>query len=247
MAGRAWKRALEDARRLADDAAALVADRAAIARENAEGGGGGGSAARAGASARRKIASLEEALDGLMADIDAAGGSATDGEKDRRRGLVEELRARARQMKEMLMGTGGRAAGAGAGAAGAPPGNDRTALLGSQASNETESTSMLNNQQILQHQDTIMRDQDDMLDQLHRSVTSTKNIAIAVNEELDLHERLLDDLDSQVDQSQSNLKNASRKLGVLMKKTRGSWKSLCLIMLLIIGLVVVLLMALNVI
>ena len=245
MAGRAWKRALEDARRLADDAAALVADRAAIARENAEGGGGGGSAARAGASARRKIASLEEALDGLVADIDAAGGSATDGEKDRRRGLVEELRARARQMKEMLKGTGGRAAGAGA--AGAPPVNDRTALLGSQASNETESTSMLNNQQILQYQDTIMRDQDDMLDQLHRSVTSTKNIAIAVNEELDLHERLLDDLDSQVDQSQSNLKNASRKLGVLMKKTRGSWKSLCLIMLLIIGLVVVLLMALNVI
>ena len=35
---------------------------------------------------------------------------------------------------------------------------DRTALLGP-SSNETESTSVLNNQQILQYQDTIMRDQ----------------------------------------------------------------------------------------
>ena len=33
--------------------------------------------------------------------------------------------------------------------------------------------------------------QDDMLDELHRSVASTKHIAIAVNEELDLHARLL--------------------------------------------------------
>ena len=92
-----------------------------------------------------------------------------------------------------------------------------------------------------------MRDQDDMLDELHKSVRSTKNIAIAVNDELDLQARLLDDLDSRVEQSQSNLQNATRKLGVLFKKTRGSWKSLCLIMMLIIGLIVVLLFALNVI
>ena len=56
-----------------------------------------------------------------------------------------------------------------------------------------------------------------MLDELQKTVRSTKNIAIAVNEELDLHARLLDDLDSQVDQSQSNLKSASKRLALLFK------------------------------
>ena len=153
MAGRAWKRELDEARRLADDAAALVADRAAVARENA----GSGSVARAGASARRKIAGLEERLDALAADIDAAGGGVTEGEKERRRGLVNDLRVRARQMKEMLKSSNSSNRGVAAGADGPPP-DDRTALLGP-SSNETESTSVLNNQQILQYQDTIMRDQ----------------------------------------------------------------------------------------
>lgn len=253
---KAWLREYDAARRACDDAAALVADRAAQARQGTGAAGG----ARAAASARRKLAGLDDTLTALQKGLDngAGNGSVTGGEKDRRQRLVDELRGRARQMKEMLKAAaddrtallGGSKDGGVAGGSSSSSGGGIFADAeagGAMRGAETENTAALTNEQILRYQDDVMRDQDDMLDELHKSVRSTKNIAIAVNDELDLQARLLDDLDSQVEQSQSNLQNATRKLSVLFKKTRGSWKSLCLIMMLIIGLIVVLLFALNVI
>ena len=99
---KAWLREYDAARRACDDVAALVADRAAQARQGTGAGGGGG--ARAAASARRKLAGLDETLAALQKGLEsgAGNGSVTGGEKDRRQRLVDELRGRARQMKEML-------------------------------------------------------------------------------------------------------------------------------------------------
>ena len=41
------------------------------------------------------------------------------------------------------------------------------------------------------------RDQDDQLDDLSRVVTSTKHVAVAIHDELELQHRLLDDLDDE--------------------------------------------------
>ena len=58
-------------------------------------------------------------------------------------------------------------------------------------SGETPATVDLDNAGILQLQRNMMMRQDDELDELSRVVSSTKHIGLAVNEELDLHARLL--------------------------------------------------------
>ena len=56
---------------------------------------------------------------------------------------------------------------------------------------ETLRTADLDNRGILQLQESAMAQQDAELEQLERSVASTKHIALAVNEELGLHARLV--------------------------------------------------------
>ncbi|KAF5949453.1 hypothetical protein HYC85_011446 [Camellia sinensis] len=55
--------------------------------------------------------------------------------------------------------------------------------------------------------------QDEGLDKLEETVISTKHIALAVNEELDLHTRLIDNLDQHVDVTDSRLKPVPPKVG----------------------------------
>ncbi|KAI9089772.1 hypothetical protein K1719_029065 [Acacia pycnantha] len=57
----------------------------------------------------------------------------------------------------------------------------------------------LDNSGLVGLQRQVMREQDEGLEKLEQTVTSTKHVALAVNEELDLHTRLIDDLDQQVD------------------------------------------------
>ncbi|KAL0362881.1 UNVERIFIED_CONTAM: syntaxin [Sesamum calycinum] len=54
-------------------------------------------------------------------------------------------------------------------------------------------------------------EQDEGLEKLEETVISTKHIALAVNEELDLHARLIDDLDEHVDVTDSRLQSSKSK------------------------------------
>lgn len=74
------------------------------------------------------------------------------------------------------------------------------------------------------------------------SLFGCQHIALTVNEELDLHRRLLDDLDEDVDVSYSRLKAAQKKLKIVMKKS-GNCKSMCFTILLMAVLAVVLVIA----
>ncbi|GAB2290107.1 Syntaxin-51 [Dionaea muscipula] len=67
-------------------------------------------------------------------------------------------------------------------------------------------TSGLVNQGIVGLQRQVMREQDEGLEKLEETVTSTKHIALAVNEELDLQTRLIDTLDYQVEATSSWLR-----------------------------------------
>ncbi|KAB5551650.1 hypothetical protein DKX38_008961 [Salix brachista] len=64
-------------------------------------------------------------------------------------------------------------------------------------------------------------EQDEGLDKLEETVISTKHIALAVNEELTLHTRLLDDLDEHVDVTNSRLQRVQKNLAFLNKRTKG--------------------------
>jgi SYP5 family syntaxin len=59
---------------------------------------------------------------------------------------------------------------------------------------------------LLQFQRQVLQEQDEELTDLSNHVTRTKHIAIAVGEELDLHTRLLDDFDDEVEHTAGNLK-----------------------------------------
>ena len=72
-----------------------------------------------------------------------------------------------------------------------------------------------------------------------------QHISLAINEELDLHARLLDDLDEDVEVSHSKLRAASKRLRSVMQRS-GSFKCTCLIILLGAILVVVIVLALKV-
>ncbi|MBA0786689.1 hypothetical protein Gotri_027105 [Gossypium trilobum] len=53
---------------------------------------------------------------------------------------------------------------------------------------------------------SLVAEQDEDLEKLEETIVSTKHIALAVNEELDLQTRLIDDLDQHVDISDSRLR-----------------------------------------
>ncbi|KAJ6864216.1 syntaxin-51-like [Populus alba x Populus x berolinensis] len=82
-------------------------------------------------------------------------------------------------------------------------------------------------------------EQDQGLEKLEETVISTKHIALAVNEELSLHTRLLDDLDEHVDATNSRLQMVQRKLAFLNKRTKGGCSCLILLLIAVVILIVV--------
>ncbi|RVX23977.1 Syntaxin-51 [Vitis vinifera] len=80
-------------------------------------------------------------------------------------------------------------------------------------------------------------EQDEGLDNLEETVISTKHIALAVNEELDLHTRLIDTLDQHVDTTDSRLGRVQKNLAILNKRTKGGCTCFCML-LLVIGIVI---------
>ncbi|KAJ8484805.1 hypothetical protein OPV22_017290 [Ensete ventricosum] len=91
-------------------------------------------------------------------------------------------------------------------------------------------TAGLDNQGIVGLQRQIMREQDEGLEKLEETVLSTKHIALAVNEELDLHTRLIDDLDEHVDITDTQLQRVQKRLAILSKRTKGGCSCMCLLL-----------------
>ena len=65
-----------------------------------------------------------------------------------------------------------------------------------------------------------------------------QHIALTVNEELDLHQRLLDDLDEDVDVTHNRMSTAHKKLKLVMRRS-GNCRSMCITILLMVALAVV--------
>ncbi|KAJ6408423.1 hypothetical protein OIU84_011688 [Salix udensis] len=95
------------------------------------------------------------------------------------------------------------------------------------------------NQGLVGFQRQIMREQDEGLDKLEETVISTKHIALAVNEELTLHTRLLDDLDEHVDVTNSRLQRVQKNLAFLNKRTKGGCACWVFLVIAIVILIVV--------
>lgn len=218
-----WMVTYDDTKALVDDVLSSVQER------NLKYPNGGPEASRITASARRKLGTLSTSIEALQKKLEDDK-QISETERNRRRNLVSSLRTRREQLQQSLK----RGEGAGS----------RGQLLDAAGSSrdgraaETEATAGLENSGILQLQREVMRQQDQELEELEKTVNSTKHVALSVNEELTLHTRLLEELDEEVDVTHSRMRAAHSRLRHVMQKS-GGCKSSCLLVLLVAGLVVV--------
>eukprot|EP00245_Coleochaete_scutata_P005640 TRINITY_DN19329_c0_g1_i1.p1 TRINITY_DN19329_c0_g1~~TRINITY_DN19329_c0_g1_i1.p1 ORF type:complete len:235 (+),score=37.02 TRINITY_DN19329_c0_g1_i1:102-806(+) len=191
-----WLREYEEAVKLADDIMARIQERNEMIRDRED-------PTRLVSSTRRKITMLStksDRLESLLKNPDSLKISAK--ELQRRQDMLMGVRYRIKQMSSTLN---------------AAQTFNRANLLGQDPlrigpPGETSRTQGVDNRGVISLQTQIMREQDEELAGLESTVTSTKHIALAVNEELDLHNRLLTAIDEGVDATSSNLKMAQRRL-----------------------------------
>ncbi len=206
MDASAWLSDFERVERNVDDAFACLYERDAAQRE-----GRAADATELTATVRKQAAELRSELDALGASLELS--SVTEREKIRREDLVAGLYGRCDELAGLSSADAGYVSSS-------PPSS--TNLFQPEPDShrgETPATVDLDNTGILQLQRNMMMRQDDELDELSRVVTSTKHIGLAVNEELDLHARLLDDIEDEVTRTGSRLKQAHQMALRVYKKT----------------------------
>ncbi|MFS7929031.1 putative target SNARE coiled-coil domain-containing protein [Helianthus anomalus] len=245
-----WMREYNEASKLADDITGMISERSSF--------GTGPEAQRHSSAIRRKITILGTRLDSLQSLLTKlpAKQPLTEKEMNRRRDMLANLRTKVTQMASALnMSSFG----------------NRDSLLGpdTKPPDDMARISGLDNAGIVGLQRQVMRGkllllyttpfklkyslafelnincctkQDEGLEKLEQTVISTKHIALAVNEELDLHTRLIDDLDEHVEVTDSRLKRVQKNLAILNKRAKSGCTCMCLLLSVvgIVGLVVAL-------
>jgi hypothetical protein len=92
----------------------------------------------------------------------------------------------------------------------------------------------------MQKQQNEMDKQDEMIDMLSGEITKIKYIAIAINDETDEQNVLLDDMNNTVANTNTRLNNTNKKIDKLMSIVNNKYT--CLIVVLIIILVVLMIL-----
>ncbi|XP_072962880.1 syntaxin-52-like [Typha angustifolia] len=206
-----WMREFNEASRLADDVSAMISERGSLPSSGTD-------TQRHTPAIRRKITILGARLDSLEALLFKlpSNQAITDKELHKRQDMVSNLRSKSKQMASTLNMSNFA---------------NREDLLGqsNKAVDELSRTAGLDNHGIVGLQRQTIKEQDEDLGKLEETVLSTKHIALAVNEELDLHTRLIDDLDQHVDITGSRLQRVQKVLVVLNKRTKGGCSCMSLL------------------
>ncbi|KAJ3689669.1 hypothetical protein LUZ61_018833 [Rhynchospora tenuis] len=207
-----WVREYNEASRLVDDVSNMMSERGSLPQS-------GPDAIRHISSMRRKITILGtrlDTLDSLLSKLPALK-TITNKEMHKRQDMLANLRSKAKQLASTLNMSNFA---------------NREELLGPsrKAADEVSRANGLDNQGVVNLQRQIMREQDEGLEKLEETVMSTKHIALAVNEELDLHTRLIDNLDEDVEMTNSRLQRVQKRLAILNKRTKGGCSCMCLLL-----------------
>ncbi|KAK7288480.1 hypothetical protein RIF29_01940 [Crotalaria pallida] len=210
-----WMKEYNEAVKLADDISGMISERSSFPASGPE-------TQRHASAIRRKITILGTRLDSLQSLLSKNPGK-TEKEMNRRKDMLANLRSKVNQMASTLNMSNFA---------------NRDSLLGPDIKPDAMSRTVgLDNSGLVGLQRQIMKEQDEGLEKLEETVISTKHIALAVNEELDLHTRLIDDLDEHVDVTDSRLRRVQKNLAVLNKRTKGGCSCLCML-LSVVGIVV---------
>ncbi|XP_039028319.1 syntaxin-51-like isoform X2 [Hibiscus syriacus] len=210
-----WIKEYNEAVKIADDINGMISERISLPASGPE-------TQRHASAIRRKITILGTRLDGLQSLISKpAGKPLTEKEMNRRKDMVANLRSKANQMASAFNMSNFA---------------NRDSLLGPETKVDAMSRTVgLDNSGLVGLQRQIMKGKG--LEKLEETVLSTKHIALAVNEELDLHTRLIDDLDEHVNVTDSRLRRVQKNLAILNKRTKGGCSCMCML-LAVIGIVI---------
>ncbi|KAF7054156.1 hypothetical protein CFC21_061893 [Triticum aestivum] len=232
-----WMKEYTEASKLVDDISSMIADRSSLPQSGPE-------IMRHTSAIRRKITILGTRLDSLVTLLSRIPPkSLTDKEMHKRQDALSNLKSKAKQM-----GTSFNVSNFA----------NREDLLGQskKAADDMSRVAGLDNQGIVGLQRQVMREQDEGLERLEETVLSTKHIALAVNEELTLHTRLIDDLEDHVDVTNSRLQvdillllfdievpftwmctdvtlliqRVQKRLAILNKRAKGGCSCMCLML-----------------
>ncbi|KAJ4874404.1 Syntaxin-52 [Raphanus sativus] len=216
----AWMREYNEALKLSEDINGMMSERNSS-------GVTGPDAQRRASAIRRKITILGTRLDTLQSLL-VGKQHVSEKEVNRRKDMVGNLRSKANQVASALNMSNFA---------------NRDSLLGpdTKPDDAMNRVSGMDNQGIVGFQRQVMREQDEGLEKLEETVMSTKHIALAVNEELTLQTRLIEDLDYHVDVTDSRLRRVQKSLAVMNKNMKGgcSCMSMLLSVLGIVGLALV--------
>ncbi|KAF3614783.1 Syntaxin-51, partial [Capsicum annuum] len=225
-----WMREFNEASKLADEVGSMISAKSSLLSSGPE-------TQRHLSAARRKITILKTRLDTLQSLLPTLPSKQplTKKEMKRRHDMLDNLVTKANQMATTL--NMNHLA-------------NRDSLLGPETKRPDviSRATGLDNQGLVGFQRQVMKgissytrnqQQDEDLDKLEETVTSTKHVALAINEELNLHTALLDNLDYHVDTTNSRLLRVQRRLAFLNKRTKGGCTWLCLLVIFIVILAVV--------
>ncbi|GAV85860.1 SNARE domain-containing protein [Cephalotus follicularis] len=216
--GDSWMKEYNEAVKLQEDINGMISDRSSYPVSGPE-------TQRHVSAIRRKITILGTRLDSLQSLLTKLPVKQPMSEKEmnRRKDMLANLRSKVNQMASTLNMSNFA---------------NRDSLLGPEIKPDIMNrTTGMDNQGLVGFQRQIMKEQDEGLGKLEETVMSTKHIALAVNEELDLHTRLIDDLDLHVDVTDSRLRRVQKNLAILNKRTKGGCSCLSLL-LSVVGIVI---------
>ncbi|WOL20335.1 syntaxin-51-like [Canna indica] len=210
-----WIREFNEASRLAEDIGTMISERGSLPPSGPE-------TQRHLTAIRRKITILRTRLENLESILPKLPSMQPikDKELHKRQDMLSNLKSKANQMASTLNMSNFA---------------NRSDLLGEnkKSTDVITRTAGLDNYGVVGLQRQIMKEQDEDLEKLEESVRSTKHIALAVNEELDLHTRLIDDLDQHVEITDSRLHRMQKRLVILNKRTKGGCSCMRLLLLVV--------------
>ena len=173
---------------------------------------------------RVKVRALSRLVDGDSREEN--GGTTTTtttSERERRRDAVEALEAEAenavRRCAERRRTGGGRSTRGAATSAGYDESHHAVVDVGGGASRDDDEDGDVEDPRILlRRQRETMDEQDDALDELSIVASRTRDVSLAVNDELDLHAKLLDGVEDEVEDTRERLTAATRAVRQMMRR-----------------------------
>jgi len=92
---------------------------------------------------------------------------------------------------------------------------------------------------IVQHQLLLMDEQDEHLEHLSRSIGRQRDISIQINDELEVHTGLLEELDHDLDNTGDRMSGARRRLEKFSRGVKGNWSTYTIALLILLLLILI--------